>query len=129
MKPKPTSEASFETLIESQLLSRGYVSLAAADFDRERAIFPAVMLDFLRSTQPKEWAKLKALHREKTGEQVLTDLCKWVDAHGSLSTLRHGFKCYGRSLRVAFFKAKKKPSYGAASISHSVTFTVSSPAS
>ena len=39
------------------------------------------------------------------GEQVLTDLCKWMDAQGSLATLRHGFKCYGRSLRVAFFKA------------------------
>ena len=37
--------------------------------------------------------------------QVLGDLCKWMDANGSLATLRHGFKCYGRTLRVAFFKA------------------------
>jgi type I restriction enzyme R subunit len=28
-----------------------------------------------------------------------------MDTHGSLTTLRHGFKCYGRTLRVAFFKA------------------------
>lgn len=27
-----------------------------------------------------------------------------MDANGSLATLRHGFKCYGRTLRVAFFK-------------------------
>lgn len=40
-----------------------------------------------------------------SGEQVLTDLCKWMDMHGALATLRHGFKCYGRTLRVAFFKA------------------------
>ena len=39
------------------------------------------------------------------GEQVLTDLCKWMDAEGALATLRHGFKCYGRTLRIAFFKA------------------------
>ncbi|HUY35783.1 MAG TPA: hypothetical protein VMV69_23770 [Pirellulales bacterium] len=32
-------------------------------------------------------------------------LCDWMDTHGSLATLRHGFKCYGRTLRVAFFKA------------------------
>jgi hypothetical protein len=25
--------------------------------------------------------------------------------YGSLATLRHGFKCYGRTLRVTFFKA------------------------
>ena len=28
-----------------------------------------------------------------------------MDTNGSLATLRHGFKCYGRTLRVAFFKA------------------------
>lgn len=28
-----------------------------------------------------------------------------MDAHGSLATLRHGFKCYGRALFVAYFKA------------------------
>ncbi len=74
-------------------------------FDRERAIFPETVLAFIRDTQPKEWAKLEALHGEKTGEQILGDLCKWMDANGSLATLRHGFKCYGRTLHVAFFKA------------------------
>ena len=28
-----------------------------------------------------------------------------MDIHGALATLRHGFKCYGRTLRVAYFKA------------------------
>lgn len=37
-----------------------------------------------------------------------TDLCKWMDTNGSLATLRHGFKCYGRTLRIAFFKAAHK---------------------
>ncbi len=27
-----------------------------------------------------------------------------MDTNGSLSTLRHGFKCYGKTLRIAFFK-------------------------
>src|SRR5215212_3170807 len=102
---KPTSEASFETVIESHLLAHGYVSVAAEGFDRERAIFPDAVLSFIRETQPKEWSKLEALHGEKTGEQILIDLCKWMDAQGSLATLRHGFKCYGRTLYVAYFKA------------------------
>src|ERR1700722_13905647 len=45
------------------------------------------------------------LHGVKTGDQIITDLTKWMDANGSLATLRHGFKCYGKTLRVAFFKA------------------------
>ena len=99
------SEGAFETVIEAHLLARGYVPVAREGFDRERAIFPDTALAFIRETQPLDWARLEALHGERTGEQVLTDLCKWMDANGSLATLRHGFKCYGRTLRVAFFKA------------------------
>jgi type I restriction enzyme R subunit len=99
------SEFAFETVIEAHLLQNGYVAIARDGFDRERAIFPDAVLAFIEETQPKDWAKLEALHGERTGEQILGDLCKWMDQHGSLATLRHGFKCYGRTLRVAFFKA------------------------
>jgi len=98
-------EVAFETVIEQYLLAHGYASLSREGFDRERAVFPAEVLTFIRETQPQEWAKLEALHAEKTGEQIISDLCKWMDAHGCLATLRHGFKCYGRTLRVAYFKA------------------------
>ncbi len=99
------SEAAFETVIETHLLAGGYTPVAPEGFDRERAIFPETVLTFIRETQPREWAKLEALHGDKTGEQILGDLCKWMDANGALATLRHGFKCYGRTLHVAFFKA------------------------
>ena len=102
---RPASEAAFETVIEAQLLDNGYVRLPGDGFDRERAVFPDAVLGFIHETQPREWAKLEALHGSKTGEQILTDLCKWLDAEGALATLRHGFKCYGRTLRIAFFKA------------------------
>jgi len=100
-----THETAFEAVIEQHLLANGYVSVPRDGFDRERAIFPDVALDFIRETQPDEWAKLEALHGAATGEQVLADLCKWMDMNGALATLRHGFKCYGRTLRAAFFKA------------------------
>jgi len=99
------SEAAFETVIEAHLLANGYTPVAPEGFDRERAIFPETVLAFIHETQPKEWAKLEALHGERTGEQILGDLCKWMDQNGALTTLRHGFKCYGRTLHVAFFKA------------------------
>lgn len=99
------SEGAFETVIEATLLANGYVSQPAEGFDRDRAIFPETVLDFIRSTQPKEWKALEALHGKRTGAQILTDLTKWMDREGSLATLRHGFKCYGKTLRVAFFKA------------------------
>ena len=98
-------EKSFEDVIESHLLRNGYQSITQDSFDREQAIFPSEVLAFIRATQIKAWEKMEALHGEKTGERVLHDLCKWMDTYGSLATMRHGFKCYGRTLRVAFFKA------------------------
>jgi type I restriction enzyme, R subunit len=99
------SEAAFETVIEAHLLQNGYAQIAREGFDRGLAIFPETVLAFIRATQEKEWKKLEALHGDKTGEQVLGDLCKWMDQNGALATLRHGFKCYGRTLHAAFFKA------------------------
>jgi type I restriction enzyme R subunit len=34
----------------------------------------------------------------------LEALCKWLDTHGALATLRHGFKCFGKTLRIAYFR-------------------------
>ncbi|MDP2832182.1 MAG: type I restriction endonuclease [Pseudomonadota bacterium] len=101
---KRTSEAAFETAIESVLLTNGYTRVDGNSFDRERAIFPAEALAFIRETQPKVWEKLEALHGDQTGERVLESLCKWLDTQGALSTLRHGFKCFGKTLRIAFFR-------------------------
>jgi len=99
------TESAFEAVIEDHLLHCGYIRVDREGFDAKCAIFPEEVLAFIRKTQPKEWSKLEALHGNKTGEQILTDLCKWMDRNGSLATLRHGFKCYGRTLHVAFFKA------------------------
>ena len=102
---KRTTETAFESVIEAHLLENGYVPITSEAFDRDRAIFPESVLAFIRETQPKEWAKLESLHGDRTGEQILGDLCKWMDIHGTLATLRYGFKCYGRTLRAAYFKA------------------------
>lgn len=102
--PKNTSEAAFETAIEAVLLGAGYARVEAQGFDRERAIFPGEVLAFIQATQTRVWEKLEVLHGEQTGARVLESLCKWLDTHGTLATLRHGFKCFGKTLRVAFFR-------------------------
>lgn len=101
---KPTSEAAFESAITSVLLENGYLNLASSEFDAERAIFPQQALAFIQSTQANVWQKLESLHGDKTAERVLQSLCKWLDTYGALTTLRHGFKCFGKTLRIAFFR-------------------------
>jgi type I restriction enzyme, R subunit len=99
------TETAFEQVIESHLLTHGCTSLSPKKFDCDRTIFPDSAIRFIQQTQPKEWERLEKLHGDNTATQILTDLCKWLDTYGSLQVLRHGFKCYGRTLRIATFKA------------------------
>jgi type I restriction enzyme, R subunit len=99
------TEAAFETVCEEALLSGGYVRVDRAGFDCQNAIFPAEVIEFIKATQPKDWAKIQAVLGDKAEAQVIRDMVTWMDTYGSLATLRHGFKCYGRTLRVAFFRA------------------------
>lgn len=104
MSHSQTREAAFESVLEDHLLDHGYQVVSSSDFDQDAALFPSEALTFIQETQPDTWAKLENLLGERTGEQVITDLTKWLDDHGCLSTLRHGFKCYGRRLHVAYFR-------------------------
>jgi type I restriction enzyme R subunit len=83
MKHARHSEGAFETVIEATMLDNGAVPEPATGYDRDRAIFPDAILNFIRDTQPKEWKALEALHGEKTGAQILSDLTKWMDREGS----------------------------------------------
>jgi type I restriction enzyme R subunit len=98
------NEASFESVIEAHLLAHDYESVAPSTYHPGHAYFPSIALAFIRTSQPKEWAKLEVLHGINTEAIVLKDLTHWVDTYGTLAVLRNGFKCYGRTLRVAFFK-------------------------
>ena len=66
---------------------------------------PKTLIDFIRETQPKEWQALHNIHGDKTEETLLDDLCKSLDSEyeGCLKVLRHGFKCFGKTFRVAYF--------------------------
>ena len=58
-----TNERAFETYVEEILLTRGgWKSGSNAEWDKERALFPAQVFAFLQDTQPKLWAEMQALH-------------------------------------------------------------------
>jgi type I restriction enzyme R subunit len=97
-------EAAFEFSIETALLTTGWQPLDKSTYDRTRHCFPQEALAFIRATQAKEWARLETLNGAQTEAQVLKDLVHWLDTHGTLAVLRNGFKCQGRTLRLAFFK-------------------------
>ena len=104
--PVDHKEIAFETAIEHHLTTvGGYVKGDRDGFDPHRAIFPADVLEFVKATQPDEWAYLEGIQKAKAEETLLDDLCRALDSEheGCLSVLRHGFKCFGKLFHVAYF--------------------------
>lgn len=79
--------------------------VTARHFDRERGLFPKDVVSFIQKTQPGEWEYLANLQKGKAEEILLDDLCRALnsDYMGCLAVLRHGFKCFGKLFRVAYF--------------------------
>ena len=104
--PGQYKEYAFETAIEHYLTTAGgYVKGDRETFDPARALFPAEVIAFIQATQPREWEYLSNLQKDKAEDTLLDDLCRALnsDHEGCLSVLRHGFKCFGKLFRVAYF--------------------------
>lgn len=99
-----TKELAFETHAEEVLRQGGWQAGASPEWDVERALFPARVCAFIEATQPKLWAEMRALHAAGLENLLIGALVKELDLKGTLHVLRHGFKFYGKTFRLAYFK-------------------------
>ena len=99
------TERAFETAIEAGLTgSGGYEARNPSAYDEALALFPSDVTGFLKESQPARWQALEALLGPKTAATVLDSLSKELELKGTLHVLRHGFKCYGKTFRMAWFR-------------------------
>jgi type I restriction enzyme, R subunit len=107
---KQSNEHAFESYVEEILSTRaGWRRLDKSAWDQSRALFPSEVVAFLRETQPTLWSEMELLHGGGLEPLLITTLTKELDSKGALHVLRHGFKFYGKTFRLAHFK----PSQGA----------------
>ncbi|MBD2493578.1 type I restriction endonuclease subunit R [Nostoc sp. FACHB-280] len=97
------TEDKFEDIIERELLQiSGYHQGKANEYDADTALFPSEIINFIQTTQPKQWERLAST---SDAEKIIIDsLTKELKSRGMLDVLRNGFKCYGKTLRVAYFQ-------------------------
>ncbi len=99
-------EIAFERAIEQHLLQKGgYVKGKSEKFDPVRGLDPEALIGFIKESQKKEWEALHKLQKDRAEEILIDDLCKALDSEyeGCLKVLRYGFKCFGKTFRVAYF--------------------------
>ncbi len=99
------TERDFETAIEAGLIGTGgYAGRAPGAYDETLAMFPNDVIGFLQDSQSAKWDQLVALLGARTQATVLDTLAKELDLKGTLHVLRHGFRCYGRTFRMGYFR-------------------------
>lgn len=99
------TEYHYETAIEQSLVKHGgYAKGDPADFDPAAALFPNEVVAFIKESQPNRWDQLEAMLKDRTEATMIDSLTKELASKGALGVLRHGFKCYGKELRLAYFK-------------------------
>lgn len=100
-----TNEKAFESYVETILLGQaGWQSGDVGEWDVEQAVFPERICAFLQDTQPKLWDEMRKLHGAGLESLLLNTLVKELDSKGSLHIIRHGFKFYGKTFRLGYFK-------------------------
>ena len=99
------TERDFEVAIEAGLASSGgYGTRRPRAYDEALALFPADVTGFLKDSQLAKWQVLEALLGPQTVATVLDSLSRELELKGTLHVLRHGFKCYGKTFRMAYFR-------------------------
>lgn len=99
-----TTEKAFESYVEQMLLAKGWQAGSVKDWDKALALFPAQILDFIAATQKPLWDSMHQQHGANLPALLIKELVKELAIKGSLHVLRHGFKFYGKTFRLAYFK-------------------------
>jgi type I restriction enzyme, R subunit len=86
-------ESAIEEHFVSQLVNvQGYRQRGPDDHDRAAALDKALVLDFLKRTQPQSFAKLSASYGASAEATLFTQLDKALKERGTLDVLRYGLK-------------------------------------
>ena len=99
-----TTEKAFETVVESMLADGGWTVGDRGEWDADLALFPARVMSFVRGDEPELWAQMASQLGDRLETQIVGQLVRELALKGTLEVLRHGFKFYGKTFRVARFR-------------------------
>lgn len=110
MIQRAPSSAHKEIVLEDHLVAQliavqGYALRQPEDYDRGLALDKALVVRFLKETQPEEWEKLEAQYKTSAEAELFKQLEKALKGRGTLDVLRQGLKMIpGIHFRLCFFQ-------------------------
>ncbi len=98
------SEKHFEQDIETAFLNEGYRKIEPYLYDMENMLFPDILVEFVSTSQPKEWERYKKYYGDKAKEKLIRRINDSIYSQGVLSVLKNGIKDMGIELQLCYFK-------------------------
>jgi type I restriction enzyme R subunit len=99
-----TSEKHFESDIEASFIEEGYRKIDRSDYDPESMLFPKVIVEFVSSSQPKEWSRYSKFYGDHAQEKLIRRFNDSVAERGLLDVLKKGIDDMGIHINLCFFK-------------------------
>ncbi|MFH1536026.1 MAG: DEAD/DEAH box helicase family protein [Patescibacteria group bacterium] len=106
MKKDNLSEKNFEVehVVNVLVEKNRYLLRQPEDYDKNLFLDPEILLNFIKSSQPKEWKKLEEQYSSDVKRKFLKRVSDEVDRRGSLDVLRNGIQDRGARFELAYFK-------------------------
>ncbi len=104
MTPQTYQEQDFEEYIEEYLLKSGYNKRTSESFNKDSCLIPDEVIQFIQSSQPKEYEKLQKQYGADTPNKLCYRLAKEISQKGTLQILRKGIKDRGAKFSLAYYK-------------------------
>lgn len=97
-------ERQFQIEIVQHLTTHNYVEGDAGSYDRELALYPDDLINYIKSTQSQAYEKMQKREGAKTDEVLCKHVAKEMDRYGSLHCLRKEIKYIGSKFKLCQFK-------------------------
>lgn len=97
-------EAALEDHLVQALLDAGYEQYdETRDWNVEQALCPDVLLDYVKTSQPEEWAKLQGHYGANAEASFIQELIRQISKNGMLAVLRAGVRDRGVHIQLVQF--------------------------
>ncbi len=104
MAPQTYKEQDFEEHIEEYLLKSDYQKRYSENFNKDLCLIPDEVVQFIQSSQPKEYEKLQKQYGADTSDKLCYRIAKEISQKGTLQILRKGIKDRGAKFSLAYYK-------------------------
>lgn len=99
-------EVVFQNDILDQMQSHGWLLGESKNYDKELALYPEDLINFVQTTQPEQWKKQLKIHAKNPEEALLKTVVRDLSASnkGTLWVLRNLVKDRGAKFSLCSFK-------------------------